>query len=197
MIAQLTGILAYKSPQYLIIDIGGVGYRVMVSLTSFSNLPETGEKVTIHTHTHIREDQLALFGFTTIHEKEMFQKFINISGVGPKMALTILSGIPTNELINAIVTGNVTCLQSIPGIGKKTAERIIIELKDKIQDKIKHFESFPINKANRFHEDILSALTNLGYQKTTAERVLKNLSWDENTTIETAIRETLKEMTKR
>jgi len=197
MIAQLSGTLLQKSPQQVVIDVGGVGYRVMVSLTSFSQLPDAGAPVTIYTHTHLREDQLALFGFTTREEKAVFQKLIGISGVGPKSALTILSGIPAMELVAAIGREDVLRLQSIPGIGKKTAERIIIELKDKLAKDEQFFVSpSTAPPARRIYDDVLSALTNLGYQRLVAENAMKKVSWQEPITIENAIRVTLKELAK-
>ncbi len=197
MIAQLTGTLLFKSPQYLIIDVNGVGYRVLVSLTSFAALPEVGSTLTIHTHTYFRDDGLSLFGFTTIEEKNLFQKLIAVSGVGPKIALTILSGIPAKELAQAISEQNVLRLKAIPGVGKKTAERIIIELKDKI---IKDFSSLEYQSANvspiQFYDDVLSALINLGYQRQQAEKAMQKIAWHEIQTIENAIRCTLKELAK-
>lgn len=197
MIAQLSGTLAYKSPQYLIIDVGGVGYRVLVSLTSFAALPEVGDPITILTHTHLREDQLTLFGFITGQEKEIFQKLIAVSGVGPKMALTILSGIPTTELTQAIMSRNTSRLQLIPGVGRKTAERITVELKDKLVGMMPRISADDASaKSNRFYEDVLSALTNLGYPRIQAENAMKNISWNEIQTIENAILKTLKELAK-
>jgi Holliday junction DNA helicase RuvA len=197
MIAQLSGTLLFKSPQYLIVDVQGVGYRVLVSLTSFAALPEVGSAVTIHTHTHLREDQLVLFGFTSLEEKSLFQRLISISGVGPKIALTILSGIPARELIDAISQENSSRLQSIPGVGKKTAERIIIELKDKL---IKEFPRSQLQAApgssSRFYDDVLSALMNLGYQRSQAEKAMQRIPWNEVETIQNAIRRTLKELAK-
>ena len=195
MIAQLSGTLTHKSPQHVIVDVGGVGYRVFVSLTSFAALPETGASITIHTYTHLREDQLTLFGFMSMEEKEIFQKLIAVSGVGPKMALTILSGIPATELANAIAGENTARLQSIPGVGKKTAERITVELKDKLLAYLSHTEpTEATTTSNRLYNDVLSALTNLGYQRPQAEKAMKRVPWHEVDTIESAIRRTLKEL---
>jgi Holliday junction DNA helicase RuvA len=195
MIAQLSGTLLHKSPQYVVVDVGGVGYHVMVSLTSFSQLPDIGAPVTIHTHTHMREDQLALFGFTTLEERMIFQKLISISGVGPKIALTILSGLPAAELAEAISREDALRLCSIPGVGKKTAERIIIELKDKLARDFPPSElPSTTQSSRRLYEDVLSALMNLGYQRPAAEKAMKRVSWQETTTIEAAIRATLKEL---
>lgn len=197
MIAQLSGTLVFKSPQHLIVDVNGVGYRVLVSLTSFAALPETGSPVTIHTHTHLREDQLVLFGFTSLEEKSVFQKLIAVSGVGPKIALTILSGIPARELAEAISVENTSRLQSIPGVGRKTAERIIIELKDKLMKEVPRTESqAEASQSNRFYDDVLSALMNLGYQRSHAEKAMQRIRWNEVETIQNAIRGTLKELAK-
>jgi Holliday junction DNA helicase RuvA len=197
MIAKLTGKLAYKCPQHVIIDVNGVGYRVLVSFNSFSSLPEVNETVDIFTHTYLREDQLTLYGFVTPEEKEIFQKFISVSGVGPKMALTILSGTKPAEIAQAICNENTGFLQSIPGVGQKTAKRIVIELKDKMKNYMsaETEESRPL--ADRLYDDVLSALTNLGYQRALAEKAIKKCAWDEKTTLENAIRDTLKEISQR
>jgi len=176
-----------------VIDVGGVGYRVTVSLTSFSQMPAPGEPVTLYTHTHLREDGISLFGFTSLEEKNIFQKLISISGVGPKIALTILSGLPAGELADAIGGEDAVKLQSIPGVGKKTAERIIIELKDKITRGHPAAENTQAaSGARRLYDDVLSALENLGYQKPVAEKAMRSVNWNEVSTIEAAIRATLK-----
>ncbi len=198
MIAQLTGKLAFKDPQHIVVNVLGVGYRVFVSFHTFSSLPEIGEEISIHTHTHIREDQLSLFGFLTTKEKEIFQKVITISGVGPKMALTILSGVPPYDLVRAIINKDLKVLQSIPGVGKKTAERIIIELQDKLKKQLTDTD-IPTTKepANQLFEDVVSALTNLGYQRSLAEKAFHKCAWEENTPLEKALRETLREIGKK
>ncbi len=197
MIAQLSGTLVHKSPQYLVIGVGGVGYRVKVSLNSFSGLPDVGTPITIHTHTHLREDQISLFGFSTLEEKSLFQKLIAISGVGPKIALTILSGIPATELAEAISREDAPRLQSIPGVGKKTAERIIIELKDKLpREYPSPATSGVAHSTRRLYDDVVSALTNLGYQRQVAEKAARGVNWQDEMTIEAAIRATLKELAK-
>ena len=126
MIALVRGTLAYKSIDHVIIDVGGVGYRLSIPLSTFYSLPETGE-VSLFTHTHVREDALLLFGFLSIEEKELFIILIGISGVGPKLAVNILSHIPTGELKRAIAEGDIKRLSGLPGIGKKTAERLVLE----------------------------------------------------------------------
>ncbi|MFH1875125.1 MAG: Holliday junction branch migration protein RuvA [Pseudomonadota bacterium] len=198
MIAQLTGKLAFKDPQHVIVNVSGVGYRVFVSFHTFSTLPEIGQDITIYTHTHLREDQLTLFGFMTSEEKEIFQKVISISGVGPKMALTILSGVSPQDLVRAIITKDLKVLQAIPGVGKKTSERIVIELQDKLKKYSVH-TALPTSTSisNRLFEDVVSALTNLGYQRSLAEEAFQKCAWDENTPLEKALRQTLKEIAKK
>ncbi len=131
MIALVRGTLAYKSSNHVIIDVGGVGYRLFISLSTFYSLPETGE-VSLFTHTHVREDALLLYGFMSLEEKDLFVILIGISGIGPKVAINILSHIPAGDLKRAIATGDIKRLTGLPGIGKKTAERLVLELKDKI-----------------------------------------------------------------
>ena len=132
MIALLRGTLAYKSSDHVIIDVGGVGYRLFIPLSTFYSLPETGD-VSLFTHTHVREDALLLYGFLSLEEKELFGILISISGVGPKLAVNILSHIPAKDLKRAIASGDIKRLSSLPGIGKKTAERMIVELRERSQ----------------------------------------------------------------
>ncbi|MFH0800586.1 MAG: Holliday junction branch migration protein RuvA [Pseudomonadota bacterium] len=193
MIAYLTGTLASKSPDHCVIDVGGVGYRVLVSLTTFSSLPEIGAKASVNVHTHVREDQLSLFGFATADEKTLFQRLISISGVGPKTALAILSGIPASDLVQAIAGEDRARLSTIPGIGKKTAERIIIELKDKLAREMP-LAAAGYSVRGRAYEDAVSALTNLGYQRAVAETALRKAGWSDNQPIEDSIRAALKEL---
>ena len=133
MIARLTGRLALKSPEALIVDVHGVGYRVLVSLTAFSALPAEGEEVTLGIHTHLRETALELFGFLSGTEQALFGALITVSGIGPRMALNILSGLPAEQLSEALASGNVARLVAIPGIGKRTAERLVVELQDRVR----------------------------------------------------------------
>ena len=131
MIALVRGTLAYKSIDHVIVDVGGVGYRLSIPLSTFYSLPESGE-VSLFTHTHVREDALLLYGFLTLEEKDLFVILIGISGIGPKLAINILSHIPAGELKRAIAAGDIKRLSGLPGIGKKTAERLVLELKDKV-----------------------------------------------------------------
>ncbi|SMC16784.1 Holliday junction DNA helicase subunit RuvA [Desulfacinum hydrothermale DSM 13146] len=175
MIAHLEGILRHKAPDHVIVDVHGVGYRVQVPLSTFYHLPETGAAASLHVHTHVREDALQLFGFHTAEEKEMFTVLIAISGVGPRLALTILSGIQPDELRRVVQFQERQRLQKIPGIGKKTAERILLELKDRLKLQVPEREAPPAPSppGDDGYADALSALVNLGYRPTEAAKALK------------------------
>ena len=166
MIAHLRGKLAQKDPARVIVDVNGVGYEVFVPLTTFSVLPDTGAEFSIDVHTHVREDLIALYGFSTRRERAIFEKLMTISGIGPKLAVTILSGGSVEDLVTAIKRSDLARLTAIPGVGKKTAERIVLELKDKLQD----FAEAPAKSSIEI--DVLSALENLGYNRATAEAAL-------------------------
>lgn len=195
MIARLNGKLAHKSPGHLILDVCGVGYSITVSLNTFSFLPENGEDLTLLIHTYVREDTFTLYGFTSEEEKLLFTRLIAVSGVGPKVALAILSGIPPAQLAGAIISEDKERLNAIPGVGKKTAERIIIDLKDKLAKEPLHIglAKSPCSLPPAY-DDALSALTNLGYTKQAAEKALRKLDWSENVQLEAAIRNALKEL---
>ena len=167
MIAHLRGRLLSKTPQFAVVEAGGVGYEVTISIPTFTALPAEGEEAALLVYTHVREDALALFGFTTPTEKRLFEKLLSISGIGPKLAITVLSGLPPDRLIAAIHGQDHAMLTRIPGVGKKTAERIVLELKDKLKD------LGPIAIAGAptpVSEDVLSALINLGYQRAAAQK---------------------------
>jgi Holliday junction DNA helicase RuvA len=166
VIAHLRGKLAQKDTARVIVDVNGVGYEVFVPLTTFSVLPDTGAEVSIDVHTHVREDLIALYGFSTRRERAIFEKLMTISGIGPKLAVTILSGGSVEDLVTAIKRSDLARLTAIPGVGKKTAERIILELKDKLQD----FAEAPVKSSVEM--DVLSALENLGYNRAMAEAAL-------------------------
>jgi len=171
MIAHLRGTLIEKHPNQAIVEAGGVGYDVVISVPTFSSLPEAGSAVALHVHTHVREDALALFGFASREEKQLFEKLITVSGIGPKLGVTILSGMAADSLGLAIRSGDLAALTRIPGIGKKTAERMVLELRDKIAPPATAVEASP--PANTpVEEDALSALLNLGYPRPAAERAL-------------------------
>ena len=169
MIAHLRGRLIAKHPNQAIVETGGVGYDIVISVPTFSELPGIGGEVALHIHTHVREDQIALFGFVRPEEKHLFEKLLSVSGIGPKLAITILSGMTAPDMAAAIKGNDVAKLTRIPGIGKKTAERMVLELRDKLKD----FGATPsAPPASPVEEDVLSALINLGYQRPAAERAL-------------------------
>lgn len=196
MIALLRGTLAYKSSDHVIIDVGGVGYRLFIPLSTFYSLPETGD-VSLFTHTHVREDALLLYGFLSMEEKELFAILISISGIGPKLAVNILSHIPANDLKRAIATGDIKRLSSLPGIGKKTAERLVLELKDKvgpIHDLPETDDAKANNSTGDISNDVISALINLGYKENQARKVLESMELAPGLTMEEALKGALKVM---
>src|SRR5215472_6169620 len=164
MIAHLRGKLLVKHPNQAIVEAGGVGYDVTISVPTFSALPAGGGDVSLHIHTHVREDQLALYGFLRFEEKQLFEKLLTVSGIGPKLAITILSGMAADEMVGAIRSGDVARLTKIPGIGKKTAERMVLELRDKLAPATSAPEPSP-PAMSQVEEDVMSALLNLGYQR--------------------------------
>lgn len=170
MIARLSGRIAHKGVQEVVVDVGGVGYRVTIPLSTFYKLGQEGEPVTLLTHTHVREDSLSLFGFLTRGEQVLFEKLIAVSGVGPRLAISILSGIDTAELVEALRRSDVPRLTRVPGVGRKTAERLVLELKDKLPAPSQEAAAPPPMNAQK--EDLLSALANLGYSRSEAERAV-------------------------
>jgi Holliday junction DNA helicase RuvA len=199
MIGQLHGKLLSKKPNVLLLDIQGVGYEVFIPLTSFYELPDEGGEITLKIHTHVREDALVLFGFRSQREKEFFLKLISISGIGPKLAITILSGAQVEELAQALVEGNLGRLTAIPGVGRKTAERLILELKNQMASFVlpEQAESSQKESPNTLlEEDILSALTNLGYPRASAEKALSMVlrAADCQRTFEEVLRNTLRRL---
>ena len=171
MIAHLRGKLLSKHPTQAIVDAAGVGYDVTITVPTFSDLPSLGSEVSLHIHTHVREDQIALYGFLRSSEKLLFEKLISVSGIGPKLAITILSGMAADEMVGAIRGNDVARLTRIPGIGKKTAERMVLELRDKMPQQVAG-DAAPAQVLSSAEEDVLSALMNLGYQRVTAEKAL-------------------------
>ncbi len=168
MIGFLRGVLLQKNPQELLLDVGGVGYRVLVPISTFCRLGDQGAQAQLLIHTHVREDQFVLYGFATPTELELFEKLISVSGVGPKVALGVLSGIEAEDLVHAIRGNDVVRLTRVPGVGKKTAERLILELKDKIAGLHVGTAEPPAPSPKR--SDLLSALANLGYSSAEADR---------------------------
>jgi Holliday junction DNA helicase RuvA len=175
MIAHLRGRLLAKHPNQVIVETGGVGYDVTISVPTFSELPGAGSEVALHIHTHVREDLIALYGFLRPAEKQLFEKLITVSGIGPKLAITILSGMAADEMVGAIRGNDVARLTRIPGIGKKTAERMVLELRDKLPGG-RPGEVVAAPALSAVEEDVLSALINLGYQRATAERALAGVA---------------------
>ncbi len=194
MIAMLSGEIAHRSPEQIILDVAGVGYRLQIPLSTFYALPESG-RVKLFVHTHVKEDAIQLFGFSNQAEKDLFMLLIAVSGVGPKLATTILSHIPADDLALALSQGDVTRLTSIPGIGKKSAERLILELQDKAAG---YAAAVPLSPSTEsglhsgdIHQDALSALVNLGYKETLARRALKSLSLGPATPLEDILKAAL------
>ena len=177
MIAHLRGKLISRHPNQAILETGGVGYDVTISVPTFSELPPLGSETCFHIHTHVREDQIALYGFLRPEEKQLFEKLITVSGIGPKMAITILSGMPADEMVNAIRNNNIAQLTKIPGIGKKTAERMTLELRDKLPPHEREAAKI-VPTLSAVQEDVLSALTNLGYQRAVAEKAVSAIKGD-------------------
>ena len=171
MIARLRGTLIEKSPSRIVVEVGGVGYDVMVPLSTFYGLGDAGATVALRVHTHVREDVIALFGFLTPLEQDLFERLIAVSGIGPKLALAVLSGIDPPDLVRAIRTQDVARLTRIPGVGKKTAERIGLELKDRLPQAAAAAEPVAADQDDR-RADLLSALTNLGYKGAVAEKAV-------------------------
>src|SRR5438094_8939115 len=161
MIAHLRGKLISRHPNLVILEAAGVGYNVTVSVPTFCELPGLGSEVSLHIHTHVREDQLALYGFLRPEEKQLFEKLITVSGIGPKLAITVLSGMPADEMVNSIRANDLARLTKIPGVGRKTAERMVLELRDKLPPAGAN-EMRVIPSLSATQEDVLSALLNLG-----------------------------------
>ena len=199
MIARLKGTLAEKAPNRLTVDVGGVGYDVLVPLSTFYGIGETGAAVSLRIHTHVREDVIALYGFATALEQDLFERLISISGIGPKLALAVLSGIDPGDLVRAIRAQDVARLTRIPGVGKKTAERIGLELKDRLPPAAAPYPGQPEGSApgEDLRSDLLSALTNLGYKGQVAEKAVDAaLKKTPDASFELALRDILRGMTR-
>ena len=177
MIAHLKGQLTYKSPEHTIVDVNGVGYLVFTPLSTYYALPSIGQTVSLKVHTRVREDEFKLFGFLTEKEQTIFQKLITINKVGPRLALGILSGMSPKDLLSAVMNNDYAKLSTIPGVGKKTAERLTMEMKDKLADMTLEMDRSTdyIPTKQGFYDDALSALLNLGYKKPEAEKALKTI----------------------
>ena len=194
MIAQLRGRIVEKQPNRIVVDVNGVGYDVLVPLSTFYGLGESGAEIALRIHTHVREDALLLYGFATRLEQELFERLISVSGIGPKVALAVLSGIEPAELIRAIHHADLARLTAIPGVGKKTSERIVLELKDRLP-RVEHAPAPDGSSVqpSALRDDVLSALMNLGYHRPLAEKAvdaaIKAKSGDFEGTLRQALRE--------
>ena len=200
MIGSLSGRLSEKQPSRLVIDVQGVGYDVQVPLSTFYGLGEIGTQVALRIHTHVREDALALFGFATRLELDLFERLIAISGVGPRLALAVLSGIEPPELVRAVRTGDVVRLTRIPGVGKKTAERIGLELKDRLPPglEVEADTDDSDRDGGGQRDDVLSALLNLGYHRPLGERAVASAirASSADASFESVLRQALRELAK-
>lgn len=176
MIGHLRGKLLEKHPNQLLLEAGGVGYEVQIPVSTFSALPDAGSEIILRIHTHVREDAFSLFGFLSLEEKQLFEKLISVSGIGPKLAITVLSGLPTAELVGAIREGKLAELVRIPGVGKKTAERMLLELRDKL-DLFAASSSRPAAPASTpfsvVEQDVISALVNMQCKQAAAEEAVR------------------------
>jgi Holliday junction DNA helicase RuvA len=196
MIAHLRGKLISRHPNEVIVETMGVGYDVTISVPTFSELPPTGSEVALHIHTHVREDQIALYGFLRPEEKQLFEKLITVSGIGPKLAITILSGMATDDMVAAIRGNDLARLTRIPGIGKKTAERMVLELRDKLPATVGADQIHVVPALSATQEDVLSALVNLGYQRAAAEKALSSVEKEKNGAFDAMFRAALGVMAK-
>ena len=196
MIARLQGVLVDKRADRVIVDIQGVGYEVLIPFSTYYDLGEVGGVVSLHIYTHVKEQSFSLYGFLTTREKALFTQLIQVSGIGPKLGITILSGLPIGELIEAVSGGDIIRLNAIPGVGKKTAERLLLEMKDKVTALFPEAqESAEAKVSGKLQRDVVSALVNLGYAKNTAEKaVTQVLEPGETDRFEDLLRKSLKEL---
>jgi Holliday junction DNA helicase RuvA len=196
MIGQIKGKIVNKKPTQSLIDVNGMGYIVNTSINTFEKIPDEGEVVSLFTYLSVREDSLTLYGFFTISEKEIFEMLIGVNGVGPKLAQNILSGITSEEFKEAVINNNISRLVAIPGVGRKTAERMIIELRDKII-KVGDSESEEKSAAYSLREDAVAAMVGLGYNHKTADKLVRDLlGKNPSLSLEDLIKESLKNLTK-
>ena len=207
MIAHLSGTLLAKQPTSAIVDVGGVGYEVVIPLSTFYELGENGSQVQLRIYTHVREDALQLYGFKTARERELFLQLISVNGVGPSLAIKLLSGMNADEMIASIRTNNLVRLVAIPGVGRKTAERLVVDLRDKIaalsspaleeEFVAKAVAAGELASTESMRDDAMSALANLGYQRAAAEKAVKN-AIDEggDLSVEVILRRSLRSLAK-
>jgi Holliday junction DNA helicase RuvA len=204
MIAHLSGTLLTKAPNAVIVDVAGVGYEVNIPLSTFYELASEGSNVELRIYTHVKEDALQLYGFTTARERELFINFISVSGIGPKIGIALLSGMSADELVASIKSNNLARLTLIPGVGRKTAERLIVDLREKMtalaaarieEDRGERPETTSASPEDSVRSDALSALLNLGYQRSAAERAIDSaLSEDGEITVESVLRRGLRKL---
>jgi Holliday junction DNA helicase RuvA len=197
MIAFLRGRVLDKQPNRIIVDVAGVGYEVHVPLSTFYEVGDEGAEVSLRVHTHVREETLQLYGFLTDLERQVFERLIGISGIGPKLAIAVLSGMDTREVITAIQRADVVRLTGIPGIGKKTAERIVLELKDRLMQLATPAVAGIVpesSSGDRLRADLLSALQNLGYHRQQVDRAINTVVTGTDVTFEQALRSALREL---
>jgi Holliday junction DNA helicase RuvA len=195
VIAQISGTLAQKIPGEIIVDVNGIGYQILIPLNVFYGLPEIGGRVSLQVYTHVREDALQLFGFRDGAEKQIFLLLTAVSGIGPKLAINILSGIPAHELAQALKQGNQLRLVAIPGVGKKLAERMIVELKDKLMTLPSDAStSRPVESESQLMQDAVSALVNLGYRRAEAENNIRAVLKEGDASLENILKEALRRM---
>lgn len=199
MIAFLRGRVLEKQPTRIVVDVQGVGYEVHVPLSTYYGIGEDGSDVSLRVYTHVREDALQLYGFITDLERQLFERLIATSGIGPKLAIAVLSGVDPNDLVSAVQRGDVARLTAIPGVGKKTAERIVLELRDKLAQFVVPASAgaavTPASAGERLRADLVSALQNLGYHRPQAEKAVESiLSTTPDTTFEQALRAALREL---
>lgn len=192
MIGTISGVLDAKSPGEITVDVGGVGYQIFIPLSVFYRLPDLGEKVSLHTHTHLREDALQLFGFLEPEEKQVFLLLNSVAGIGPKLAVTVLSGIPADDLARALREGDQARLVSIPGVGKKLAERMVVELRDKVVALPAH--EVATGDGSQLTRDAVSALVNLGYRRQEAEKSVRDIAKKEDGTLADVLKEALRRL---
>ncbi len=199
MIAHLSGKLLNKSLDYIVIDVNGLGYQVFVPLSTFYKLPEVNQQTSLDIYTHVTENAFQLYGFLTSREKELFELLISVSGVGPRLAKNILSGTVAEELADALLHGDTARLNRIPGVGAKTSQRLVIELKDKVAKLYKDYptEGLRSEKINLI-DDVISALMNLGYKAPESERAVKSIDEEtrDNSSFEALFKDALKILTK-
>jgi Holliday junction DNA helicase RuvA len=207
MIAHLSGTLLSKQATSVIVDVAGVGYEVAIPLSTFYELGEVGSPVQLRIHTHVREDAIQLYGFKTARERELFLQLISVSGVGPKLGITLLSGMSADEMVASIRTNNLARLVSIPGVGRKTAERLVVDLRDKIaalsspaleeEFAAKAAAAGTATSEDSIRNDALSALANLGYQKSAAEKAVKAaIDEGDELSVELILRRSLRSLAK-